>query len=116
MAASLSYLGYVANVEFSAEDELLVGQVVNTRDSISFHADSAADVLREFHAVIDSYLASCREIGTEPEKPYSGRLLLRIDPALHRSVAAEAARTGKSINGFVEQVLRAAAPPMQGTA
>lgn len=107
MSSTISYLGYVASIDYSPRDELIVGRVINTRDSISFHAEAAADVLQEFHAIIDSYLVSCREMGTEPEKPYSGRFLVRIDPSLHSQVAAESARSNLSLNSFVERALRA---------
>ena len=44
-------------------------------------------MLARFHDIIDEYLADCEQRGVEPQKPYSGRLLLRITPELHGALA-----------------------------
>ncbi|MFL5562032.1 MAG: type II toxin-antitoxin system HicB family antitoxin [Gemmatimonadaceae bacterium] len=48
----------------------------------------------------------CGERGEEPDKPYSGRFLVRIDPQLHRELAVAAARQGNSLNAFVASALK----------
>jgi predicted HicB family RNase H-like nuclease len=108
---AVSYRGYVANVEFDAASEALVGRVVNAREALDFRSRSAADVLGDFHQLIDRYLADCEQAGVAPQKPYSGKLLIRIDPTLHAEIAAEAGRVGQSINAWVERAVRAACPP-----
>jgi predicted HicB family RNase H-like nuclease len=37
-----------------------------------------------FEDSIDDYLEFCEERGEEPDKPFSGKFVLRIDPVLHR--------------------------------
>jgi predicted HicB family RNase H-like nuclease len=104
--ASIEYQGYVASIEFDAAVERLVGRVMNASAPLEFQVDSASEALGQFREVVDAYLADCRERGVAPERPYSGRILLRIDPGLHGAVAAAAAASETSINGFVEQTLR----------
>lgn len=99
---AISYKGYVANVEFDPDDAALVGRVVNSREPLDFRSSTAVAVLEDFHALIDRYLAECEADGVEPAKPYSGKLLLRIDPRMHAAVATDAARVGWSINRWVE--------------
>ena len=54
---------------------------------------------------MDDYLAHCATIGKEPNKPYSGRFVLRIDPAVHARVAAKALMHGKSLNQYAAELL-----------
>jgi predicted HicB family RNase H-like nuclease len=45
----------------------------------------------------------------EPEKPFSGKFSLRIDPELHRRIALKARLANKSLNSWVSETLEAAA-------
>ncbi len=105
---AIDYDGYVARVEFDATLERLVGRVVNAQAPIEFDAETAGEVMTRFREVVDAYVADCRDRGVDPEKPYSGRILLRIDPELHGEVAAGAAAAELSTNRFIERALRAA--------
>jgi len=108
MSNSINYNGYVASIEFDPEHEVLRGRVVNARDPLTFEARSADEVLGRFRDVIDTFLAECEEQGTEPQKPYSGKLLVRIDAELHAAMAADAARLGWSINRYAERAIQRA--------
>ena len=52
----MSFKGYLARVEFDAEDELFVGHIANIDDVIGFHADSVAGLKSAFHEAVDDYL------------------------------------------------------------
>ena len=65
----MKYKGYEARIEYSAEDNLLVGRVINARDSISFHGKTVAEVRAAFETMIDDYLIMCANEGIEPNKP-----------------------------------------------
>ncbi|HLL89595.1 MAG TPA: type II toxin-antitoxin system HicB family antitoxin, partial [Tepidisphaeraceae bacterium] len=80
MTSLLKYKGYLAKVEFDADEKVLRGEVLGTRDVVTFQADGAADVEREFRGSVDDYLAFCKERGERPEKPASGQFVARIDP------------------------------------
>lgn len=41
----------------------------------------AANLRGEFGAAVEDYLRDCEEQGVEPEKPTSGKLMLRVPPA-----------------------------------
>ena len=83
----MKYKEYEATVEFDEEDRLFVGKVINTRDVIVFDGLSVAELEQSFQAAIDEYLADCEELGKEPNKPFSGKLNLRISPDLHMKAA-----------------------------
>src|SRR5690606_32886106 len=75
------------------------------------HLLSFAELEAAFHEAVDDYLAWCAELGEEPDRPYSGKLLVRMTPDLHRSLAALAAREGISINRLVIDSLEQAVGP-----
>lgn len=97
----IEYKGYQAEVQFDAEAEILHGEVVNTRDVITFQARSVAELKREFHRSVDEYLNFCAELGQEPEKPFSGKFVVRLSPETHRKVYLAARRAGKSLNAYI---------------
>ena len=77
------------------------------RDVIAFQATSVEELKNEFQASVDDYLARCEELGQEPERAYSGKYLVRMDPELHREVALAAEREGRSTNAYVVSCLEA---------
>ena len=103
----MRYRGYEALVSYNEEDRVLHGRVLNTRDVISFEAGAAGDIERAFHEAVDDYLEQCAESGCDPDKPFSGKLVLRIDPDLHRDAYLNAVRDGTSLNAWIAQSLRA---------
>jgi predicted HicB family RNase H-like nuclease len=63
------------------------------------------EIERAFRDSIDDYLVWCREEGSLPEKPYSGRFNLRLSPEMHKAVAIRAKKLNMSINSFVEKAI-----------
>ncbi len=105
----MNYKGYQALIEFDGEDELFFGKLAGIRDGVSFHGDSVAVLKAAFHEAVDDYIAHCAKIGKSPDKPYSGKVMFRIAPDLHASAARAAELSGKSLNQWAEEKLRAAA-------
>jgi len=105
MKNTLTYKGYTAIVGFSAEDECLVGHITGINDVIGFHADSVEEIRKVFHETVDDYLATCAKIGREPNKPYSGKVTLRLPPELHAKLAVQAEMEGSSLNNWMVTAL-----------
>ncbi len=109
MTSSMIYKGYSARVEFDQRDNIFVGHVLGIVDSISFHGDTVARLTQRFHQAVDHYLADCEKTNRNPQKPASGKLMLRIRPEVHAAVSIAASAAGKSINQWADQVLDEAA-------
>jgi len=105
MSNVITYRDYIARVHLDTQEGILVGEVVNARGSIVFHGESVKELEDGFHLAIDEYLAACADAGVEPERPYSGKFQLRLDPATHRVAADAAAIIGKSLNAYVSEVV-----------
>jgi predicted HicB family RNase H-like nuclease len=104
----MKHKGYVAHVEFDQDDNIFVGRVVGIRDGINFHGESVKELETAFSESVDNYLAACEELGQEPNRPYSGKLQLRVRPEIHDSVAAAAEASGESINKWASKILEKA--------
>lgn len=109
MSDLLSYKGYTAKIEFDAEDRLFFGRLAGISDGIGFHADTVEDLIAAFQEAVDDYIETCSKVGKSPEKPYSGKLMFRVDPEVHAQAARAAKLTGQSLNTWAANVLREAA-------
>jgi predicted HicB family RNase H-like nuclease len=105
MTNAMTYKGYAARIEYDARDELFVGRVLGIEDRITFHGATVARLRRDFRAAIEHYLADCAARKRVPQKPYSGRILLRIAPEVHARAARTAEAQGKSLNQWAAEVL-----------
>jgi predicted HicB family RNase H-like nuclease len=101
----LEYKGYVGTVE--ADEGTFVGRVAGLRDVITFEGRSFEEVERAFRESVDDYLAFCAERGEAPDRPYSGKIPLRIEPELHRKAAACARAEGLSLNQWIARRIEA---------
>ena len=104
----MEYKGYIGKVEFDADGSIFHGEVINLRDVITFEGTSVEEIQRAFRESIDDYLAFCAERGEEPEKPFSGKFILRVSPELHREINAQAKISNQSVNQWVSKTLEKA--------
>lgn len=104
----MKYKGYTGYVKLDSEAGIFHGEVIDTRDVITFQGKSVAELEKAFKDSIDDYLAFCRERGEEPNKPFSGKFVLRLSPELHHKIYTRAIESGKSINIWVAEVLNKA--------
>jgi predicted HicB family RNase H-like nuclease len=105
MTSAMSYKGYAARVEYDDDDEIFTGRIAGIRDSVSFHADTVKGLQDAFHEAVDDYLETCAKLGKDPQKAYSGQVMFRVDPEVHRKAALAADLAGKSLNQWAEEVL-----------
>ena len=101
----LQYKGYTGHVEFDDEAGLFHGEVIDLRDVVTFQGKSVEELEGVFRDSVDEYLEFCEERGEDPDRPFSGRLMLRLSPGLHRDVYTRARREGKSINQWIAEKL-----------
>ena len=105
---TMSYLGYTARIEFDERDSIFVGRVLGLRSIISFHGQTVEELRGQFAAAMDDYVADCKEQGVTPERPASGKLLLRVTPEIHSQALIKAQATGKSLNQWATEAIQRA--------
>jgi predicted HicB family RNase H-like nuclease len=103
---TMSYKGYTARVEYDERDNIFVGRILGIRSIISFYGETVAELRAEFKRAIKDYLAECKKEGVHPEKPASGKLLLRVPPEVHGRALVAAQAAGKSLNQWATEVLQ----------
>lgn len=105
MSNILQYKGYIASIEFSAEDKCLFGKIEHINDLIMFDGSNFDEVEQAFHNAVDNYIEFCKERGKEPQQPFKGSFNIRPGAALHRRAATEAKKAGVSLNDFVTKAI-----------
>ncbi len=102
---TLKYKGYAGSVEFSAEDDLLFGEILGIDGLVTYEGKTMEELKDSFHEAVEDYLAFCEDHNWKPQKSYSGAFNVRISPETHRDIANLSAEEGITINAFVKRVL-----------
>ena len=102
----MTYKNYAAHVIYDDEKEIFHGEVINTRDVITFQGVTVKALKKAFRESIEDYLEFCAERGEEADRPFSGKFNLRLEPDLHRDVYIAAKKHGKSLNDWVTEAIR----------
>ena len=101
----MQYKGYIGRVEFDDKADIFHGEVIGLRDVITFQGKTVKEVRQAFRDSVDDYLEFCSKRSEEPEKPFTGKLMLRLPPDLHRRVYVAAKQAGTSLNAWITQTL-----------
>ena len=111
----MEYKGYLGTVEYDSQAKIFHGDIINTRDVITFQGTTVNEIEKAFRESIDDYIVWCEEEGVAPEKPYSGKFNVRLSPELHRQTAILAKKSNMSLNNFVEKAITDEIAMMRGS-
>ena len=103
---TMSHKGYTARIEYDERDDIFVGRLLGIRSIISFHGQTVRALRKEFETAVEDYLVECAREGLKPEKPASGKLLLRVPPDVHGKALVVAQAQGKSLNQWATELLQ----------
>ena len=101
----LRYRGFVGHAEYDESASVFHGEVLDTRDVITFEGTIVQELEKAFRESVDDYIEFCRERAEEPDKPFSGRLMVSLSPDLHRQLFIEAKQRGTSLNQLIAERL-----------
>jgi predicted HicB family RNase H-like nuclease len=101
----MKYKGYQGTVTYDDEAKVFHGEVIGLKDMITFQGVSVEDLEQAFKDSVDDYLEFCKKKNRSPEKPFSGKLILRVPPAIHKEATIEAKNRGISLNAFLNEVI-----------
>jgi predicted HicB family RNase H-like nuclease len=102
----MRYKGYTGSVEYDPDDRIFHGTVDDITDIVTFQGDSVEELETAFRDSVDEYVDFCAEQGVEPQRPCSGKFVLRVSPELHREAAAAARTQDESLNGWITGAIR----------
>ncbi|MDB6039655.1 MAG: HicB family protein [Verrucomicrobiales bacterium] len=96
---------YIKFVEWSQEDNCFIGRCPELFAG-AVHGGDEAKVYGDLCDTVDEWIQLLHKDGVLPPEPatdpkkFSGKFVLRIEPALHRRLAAKALASGESLNSF----------------
>ncbi|MEQ1888980.1 MAG: type II toxin-antitoxin system HicB family antitoxin [Alphaproteobacteria bacterium] len=105
MNKNLMHKGYAAQIGFDAQDRIFFGRVAGIADIVTFHGETVDELVRAFEDAVDDYIGLSEKLGRTAQKPYSGKMMLRVPPELHARAAMLAEASGKSLNAWVADIL-----------
>ncbi|ADE15026.1 HicB family protein [Nitrosococcus halophilus Nc 4] len=106
MNTVLKHKGYIGTIEVSLEDNCLHGKIQFIQDTVTYEGQTPAELDQAFVEAVDDYLATCEELGREPQKPFSGSFNIRVGSELHKAAAVQSIQEGISLNEFVKLALK----------
>lgn len=103
----MKHRGYTGSVEYDADERIFHGSVDGITDVVAFQGDSVEALEADFRAAVDEYVDFCAEQGVEPQRPCSGRFVLRVPPEMHRAAARAARDAHESLNTWIKGAVEA---------
>lgn len=107
MKQPFEYKGYLGSAEVDLDDNLLVGRLLFIKDVVSYVADSPRALEAAFREAVDDYLATCAQLGDQPDAPCKGTFNVRVGPDRHKEAVLAALKRGISLNDLVSQAIDA---------
>jgi predicted HicB family RNase H-like nuclease len=100
---------YAKFVEWSDEDQCFIGRCPELMLG-GVHGNDEAKVYAELCTVVEETIDLIHTDGQEmphplAKKDFSGKFVLRVDPAIHRRLAAKARAAGESLNAYCVKTL-----------
>jgi predicted HicB family RNase H-like nuclease len=100
---------YTKFVEWSEEDRCFIGRCPEVMAG-GVHGKNEAEVYAELCEAVEEMVELMLADGCDLPRPlsgktFSGRFVLRLEPALHRRLAAKAFAAGESLNNFCVKAL-----------
>ena len=105
IAHTIGTVTYDATFKWDVDAQSYHGRLSDLRDIVTFEAATLSELEAAFVDSIEDYIDFCESRGEEPEKPFSGKFLVRISPETHRDIAKAARREGRSVNAWVAATL-----------
>ena len=103
---------YLKFVEWSEEDQCFIGRCLGLFDG-GVHGPNEADVYKELCDTVEEWIEILEKDGTPlpartAGRKFSGKFVLRVDPALHQRLALRAEAAGESLNSYCVKTLQKA--------
>lgn len=103
----LKYRDYEGTAELDMVRGVCRGKILFINDLVTYEASRPSELQKEFEAAVDDYVATCDELGREPQKSLKGQFNVRIPQELHKASTLRALTDGVSLNEVVARALEA---------
>lgn len=100
----LKYKNYVGSVDYDLTEKCLFGKILFIDDLVTYEGNTIDELEKAFCSMVDDYLETCKEIGKEPQKAYSGTFNIRTTPEIHQALAEIAKIQKSSLNNLIATI------------
>ncbi|MCC5849446.1 MAG: type II toxin-antitoxin system HicB family antitoxin [Verrucomicrobia bacterium] len=101
----MKYKDYLGSAEVSQKDACLHGKILFIQDLVTYEAETVTELEKSFHEAVDDYLETCKEVGKDPDRPFTGTFQIRVSPDIHRLAAMSAKVQNQSLNEWVGEAI-----------
>ena len=105
MTKILKYKGYTGTLEIDIDDNCLCGVIEFIVDVVSYSAPTPNKLEKAFKDAVDDYIDTCKELGRDAQKPFSGTFNIRVGTDLHKRAVIQSKIVGVSLNEIVKTAL-----------
>lgn len=108
MRNTMKFGKYTAVISYEPDIAMFRGEFVDLNGGADFYADSIKSLRKEGETSLRVFLDFAKEKNLAPEKKYSGRLVLRLNPETHRRYKLRASAKNMSLNSLLTETLEKA--------
>ena len=108
MINTMKFGKYSAVISYDPDIAMFRGEFVGLNGGADFYASSIEDLRKEGETSLRVFLEFALENNISPERTYSGRLVLRLKPELHRKYKLLASAKQVSLNQLLNEALEQA--------
>jgi predicted HicB family RNase H-like nuclease len=101
----LEYKGFAGTSEIDMERCVCRGKILFIDDLVTYEAASPKLLTKAFQSAVNDYVATCHQVGKEPQRPCSGTFNVRLTPELHRQAVVRARSSGVTLNEVVVRAI-----------
>jgi predicted HicB family RNase H-like nuclease len=101
----MTYNGYTALINWSDEENCLVGNVIGIRHNILFRGSTSPEIYETFKEMIDWYLSECELDGIEPNPPPT-EILVPVPIDLYAQAHLKAESKEIPIHQFLHEAIQ----------
>ena len=106
MSSTLQHRGYEGTVQYSAEDKMLHGRLLCSRDVVSYGGKDLIELETNFRGAVDEYLAFCSETGRTPDAPSPSAIDVSIKSDLQTLALQFAKQHDRQLDAVVNDALQ----------
>jgi predicted HicB family RNase H-like nuclease len=106
MINTMNIDGQQAVIVFDPEIDMFRGEFVGLNGGADFYSSDVKGLHREGAISLRVFLETCKAKDIDPRKHFSGKFVLRVDPAIHEAAALAAAAHGQSLNQWISEAIK----------
>lgn len=96
----------MGSVEYDLDDKCLYGKILFIDDLVTYEGETVEELENAFREMVEDYIATCKEIGKEPQKAYSGSFNVRTGSEIHQALVEIAELQNISLNKLITSIFK----------